>query len=105
MQVFWMNRAGSHFRVLGHFFHLHFGFWNGDGNRVGGGKSRVPGGYGVDNLRTDGGRRLGEELKRAELYANKGANAKEWRDQAKENKVRLEVNSFWMTNQVQARPG
>lgn len=40
----------SHFRVFGHFFHLHFSFWDGNGDRVGAGKSRVPGSYRVNNL-------------------------------------------------------
>lgn len=43
-------KSCSHFRVFGHFFHLHFSFWNEDRDRVGAGKSHVPGSYRVNNL-------------------------------------------------------
>lgn len=43
-------KSRAHFWVFGHFFLLHFGLWNGNGDGVGAGKSSVPGSYRVDNL-------------------------------------------------------
>lgn len=85
----------SHFRVFGHFFHLHFSFWDGNRDSVGAGKSCVPGCYRVNNL-TEKRRKMAawETKKKTELHFTKRANAKQWRDQAKENNVRLEVCSF-----------
>lgn len=52
------------------------------------------GATGSITCRRDEGRRLGEELKRAELCLRKRANAKGWREQAKVNNESLEANSF-----------
>lgn len=88
-----MIKSCSHFRMLGHFIHLLFSFWNWNGNSIGAGQSRVPGSYGVNNLTETGGNTAGWETKKADQYLM-GKKAKQWKDITKQNNVRLHINSF-----------